>query len=120
MADRQTTLLTEILEKMIDCQMSSTQALTSLKSTIDETAAYSKEISAHFKNGFRSEIKGHVTSEIDKTLNKQKEILAELESIRKTIESFKSITFWAKVGLGFLTAIGAITAVVLKILTMIP
>lgn len=120
MADRQTTLLAEVLEKMIDCQMSSTQALTSLKSTIDESAAYSKEVSAHFKNGFRSEIKGHITSELEKTLNRQKEILSELESIKKTIESFKTVTFWAKVALGFITGIGIIAAAVMKILTMIP
>lgn len=119
MPDNQNDLLAEVLEKMIDCQMSNTQALTGLKSAVDDSNKNSKAILGHFSNGFRSEIKSHITDESAKQNDQQTKILECLKEVKKEIQTFKSVGFWIKVILGFITALGVISAAIIKIVDVV-
>lgn len=119
---QQTVLLTDILEKMIDCQIANTQAMTAIKSTTDDLMDKCDEIAGHFTNGFRSEIKEHVTQELKKITDSNtktavliSEIEKEIQSLKTEIKEFKTAPFWSKVVLGLVGAIGAIAAAVYMI-----
>lgn len=119
MPDSQTELLSEILEKMIDCQMANTQALTSLKSIVDENNNKVKIISAHFTNGFRSEIKEHITKEIKKHVTSEECMIGLLKDLKKEVMAFKTLGFWFKVIVSFVVAFGALAVAIVKILDVI-
>lgn len=116
MPDRQSDLLPEVLEKMIDCQISNTTALTALKDIVDESNDRVKDVSAHFTNGFRSEIKAHISNELKKIEKNDEQIITLLEAVLKEIKNVKSWGFWAKIFAAFVVGVGGIAAAVIKII----
>ena len=117
-------LISEILDKMIDMQQASTEAMTVLKSSIEDSNRTVHEINTHFKNGFRSEIKNHVTQEIQKVEIALRDATKELEDIEQKVEDFNEIiskpSYWVKLILitigATATAIGAAVAAIMKLM----
>ena len=50
-------LVSEVMEKMIDSQISNTQALTSLRNKTEQAEERIKSVETFFVNGFRGDIK---------------------------------------------------------------
>lgn len=138
-------LISEVLEKMIDSQIANTEALTTLKEYLHECKETWRScneklslIDKHFSNGFRSELKQHVTSEIERSLREIEALAAErsaqqrvlleevgglskrLDVLNQTLESFKSMKFWLKLLFGLIVAIAGIAAAVKEILSVLP
>ncbi len=53
-------LISDILDKLIDTQQSTSEANIGLKSSVDDAVEVLENIRGHFTNGFRSELKGHI------------------------------------------------------------
>ncbi len=117
-----TELYSEILEKMIDSQIKHTEALTSLESCSDEVinlVAENKEsvqeIKAYFTNGFRAEIKRHVTKETDELKVKIDEMAIKVNKVHSMLTK---PTFWIKLLTSIIIAIGAISAAIVAIMKL--
>ena len=120
-------LIAEILEKMIDSQISNTEALTSLKDSVDKLNFVTLDINDHFKNGFRSEIKEHVTKQINYVLDKSKtahseqqlleeNICSRMEQLILEVRSFKKIGFWVKTFGALLGSMAVVVAAIAGII----
>lgn len=126
-------LISEILGKMIDMQQASTEAMTGLKSSVEESGRTVHEINTHFKNGFRSELKGHMTQEVEKIKTHYEEARkqlethsdetkAQLEELNRRVFEFNEIlskpSYWMKLILATIaataTAIGATVALIMR------
>jgi hypothetical protein len=117
-------LISEILDKMIETQTSSTEATTSLKGAVDTNSKATihntgllEEILAHFSNGFRSEIKNHIN---ERSQELQDQINTLTEQSQKLNDMLSRPWYWVKLILTTVaataTAVGAIVAVVIKML----
>lgn len=103
-------LLADLLEKMIDSQAASSQAVTQLRDTLTDTCSAVKELNRHFSNGFKAEIKQHITTGFD-------EFRESIQAVDEKVEEVRSKRFWATfvgttvvvVG-GIMTAAGAIVS----------
>jgi len=96
-------LLSEITTRMIESQIGNTDALTRLNSSTEDGNDSLKEIcgkldgiDSHFSNGFRSEIKNHITAEADKVketllLASKKELKIQTEASEDVIENTEEI-----------------------------
>ena len=118
-----TELYSEILEKMIDSQIKNTEALTSFEASSEEAkeiVAENKksvqEIKAYFTNGFRAEIKKHVTKEIDELRGNINEMS---EKVNKVHSMLTKPAFWIKLLASIIIAFGAISAAIVTILKLI-
>lgn len=117
-------LISEILDKMIDMQQASTEAMTGLKSSVEESCRALHELNTHFKNGFRSELKEHITKEIESVKDASNIAQKEIEELKKSVEQFNELlsrpSYWVKLILTTVaataTAIGATVAVVMKLM----
>lgn len=102
MAD--TKLISEVLVKMIDSQISNTQALTSLKGSLNEANGRLKDIDVFFRNGFREDIRKLLSA-----LNHKK-----IEEIEKTLHNIKEQNkLWVKM-VALIVGLGAIVTAVMK------
>lgn len=106
-------LISEILDKMIDMQQASTEATTGLKTSVEESCRSLQEINSHFKNGFRSELKNHITREIENVKCSSLEARREIEELKASVEEFKDLlakpSYWVKL---ILTTVGATAAAI--------
>ncbi len=96
-------LLSEITTRMIESQISNTDAISRLNSATEDGNDSLKEIcgkldgiDSHFSNGFRSEIKNHITSEADEVKEaliaaSKKELKIQAETSDIFIENTKAI-----------------------------
>ncbi len=111
--------ISEVLEKMIDSQIANTQALTALKSTLDENNERLKDIDSFFRNGFRQDIKQLVSESQDSTdvckegHDKTKTKLNSVEDSLREIKDQNKV--WARV-VAAIVAFAAIAAAVVKII----
>jgi len=105
-------LWSDVVEKMIDSQISNTEAATSLRDSINEMNAMLSEIRTHFSNGFRAEIKEHITECNEENEKLLKNLVAQNKEIQEEIKSFKKFGFWVRVGGGFIAAIAMIAVAV--------
>jgi uncharacterized phage infection (PIP) family protein YhgE len=119
------TLLSDVLEKMIDSQISNTEALTQLHNSFDEihdelsqTNTAVSSIKDQFTNGFRSEIKEHIALCAEKTDQINEQILDQIKNLQEEVASFKTAGFWIKIIGAFITAIAIIAAASAKIASM--
>jgi DNA anti-recombination protein RmuC len=122
-------LISEILDKMIDMQQASTEAMTSLKSAVEDSARNLQEINDRFKNGFRSELKQHITRELrEKSVDATKLLESLQENIvemKTTVKEFHDLMskpgYWVKLILTTVaataTAIGGIVALIFKLMS---
>ncbi len=112
-------LVSEVLEKMIDSQIANTQALTTLKDSIDQLNSSTSEIKSHFTNGFRADIKKHVTEEFETTHEISANTLAKLNELINEVKHFRSVGFWFKTIGGFIAALAAVAVALAAILSKI-
>ena len=106
-------LISEVLEKTIDSQVANTQALTSLRDYQRQSAEIIRYVEKEFKNGFRMEIKTHITNELEDIKKILQEHSEKINALQNTVDSFKNIKFWFKATVTLLMAVGTIFAVIL-------
>ena len=122
-----TDLYIEILEKMIDSQIATTQTIALLQNTTVEThndinnvQKQMQDIKDLFHNGFRSEIKQHITQEIERIANlamtdaleKSTVIVAKFEKLHHMLSSPR---FWISLFLSFAVFIGGVIGGILQL-----
>ena len=124
MADKD--LVSEVLDRLIDSQISNTQALTALRSTLSENNERLKDLDGFFRNGFRSDIKTMILelSDASKERDQLKSLIDSVENItRSKIGSVENITreikhqnqIWMKV-VATIVGVGTIAAVIIKLI----
>ncbi len=101
-------LYSELIEKMIDIQIGNAHDMSELKKSISNLEQSDKkldEIQDQFSNGFRSEIKEHITKEV-----------ASLSTISKDLDKIKQTLtrpwFWIKLFGGIMSGLIAVILVV--------
>lgn len=124
-------LISDILDRMIDTQQSSTEAVSNLKAAIDETrrdvtthAEVINEINGHFKNGFRYELKESIktsTQQLGESLNKKLEDLINVNkdlatNLKNLIQNLERPFFWIKL---ILTTLGATAVAIAGIVALL-
>lgn len=129
--------LAEVIEKMIDAQINNAESIVSIKDNMTHINNSLENIKGHFTNGFRSEIKEHMTEEIKKCIQKidsesklaveKAELAVEKAETAAThaINAYKTVdeikinlnkpSFWLKLLIGFIIAIGSISGGLLAI-----
>lgn len=115
-------LISEILDKMIDMQQASTAALIGLKSSIEESGRTLTEINKSFKNGFRTELKDHISKEIRNIEAAELITKKDIEQMKISVEQFRELlarpAYWVKLILATVTAsataMAAATALIIK------
>lgn len=119
--DSQNDAMFDVLEKMIDSQISNTESLTSFNQILHDCKEKVNEIEDHFTNGFRSELKDYIRTELNKQqLAFQAAINVAVADITKVILEFKRISFWIKIIFGGVVAIGSIAVAIEKIVDLLP
>lgn len=120
------TLLSDVLEKMIDSQISNTEALTQVHNALDEInneiSDMDEKIAAlkdQFSNGFRSELKERMREYAEESEKTHEEINHAIEDVKEELETFKSLGFWAKVIAAFITTLGILVAAVIKLVSIL-
>jgi len=117
-------IISDILDKMIDNQKSMTEASVSLKSTVQDTNEILDDIRVHFTNGFRLEIKDHITKELDEQFEKdfkqQEDMSKSLQKIDLKldilVDTLTKPWFWIKLVGTVVVSLGVIIAATSKIL----
>jgi len=132
--DNNSKLISDVLEKMIDSQVSNTHALTSLQGTMETVNDRLQNVEHFFTNGFRDDIKMLVNSA---NLNKEEQLslirvitaldkrqqqcpllheqakqslIQECDKLGYKVDSYKKFGFWFKVVAGFVASISIIAA----------
>ncbi len=109
-------LISEVLEKMIDSQISNTQALTALKSTLDENNDRLKSIDGFFRNGFRQDLRTLV-SELEDIQEGQNNLGSKIGSVEDSLRDVKEQNkLWVKV-VATIAGLGAIAALIAKFIS---
>ncbi len=127
-------ILSDVLDKLIDTQVQSAAATSELRTEVQSNNEHLKElhrlldeVSRHFSNGFRLELKEHVSKEIElieaqietnvlKDKEKYQALLVKLERISDAIcNPWSWVKAFMLIGSLF-GVIAAIVAVVLKIM----
>lgn len=94
-------MLTDLIENMVECQTKNAEAITSLKDAISENTQVVRELNKHFSNGFKSEIKEHVVSEI-------KVVREDMQNISRKLSIIVGRPFWAKLVASIIVVVGGI------------
>lgn len=132
MAESINQVILNFLDRMIDESAKSTEALSSLRSVVTEYRSEQKESSSdlrekiedvqhQFSNGFKSEIKNHVTfegkntqdvlGELSKRLETEEEKKRRLEHydrFAKFLDRISSPKFWATLFVSFVVAVATL------------
>lgn len=109
--------LAEMLEKLVDAQLTQTDKISSMKENISVSREDLNYIKSQFTNGFRSEIKNHITSTIkdqnDKEIKgleaKMDKLIQRVDEGHRKIDVFRRPRFWIKILASLLVAIATIT-----------
>ena len=117
-------IISEFLDKTIEMQQASTEAMTSLKVVTQDSARNLQEINNQFRNGFRLELKNHLTNELSKHDKPVVELKDEIKELKKTVKSFHDLMakpgYWVKLIFTTVaataTALGAIVALFCKLI----
>lgn len=112
-------IISDVLEKMIDSQIENTEAMTSVKGELDEVESNTDTILSYFRNGFRSEIKEHISNEINVLKKSQEDIVKEVEKLTRQARSINSFSFWAKMVGSFIGSIAIIAGAIMGIINLI-
>jgi hypothetical protein len=106
-------LISDILDKLIEAQQKNADTNASVSVLLDETVESVRHIKSLFTNGFRSEIKGHITQESEKVIQNQSKILDSIETsnnnIMKVYDALSKPWYWIKL---FGTMLGAIAIII--------
>ena len=100
--------LSELLERLVEAQLVQSEKMANLYTREEITSTDIKWIKSQFTNGFRSEIKKHLTDAMDehnKCAHEKLEILTkEIIAIHSKIRMYSRPKFWAKIGLAVLVS----------------
>ena len=111
MADKD--LVSEVLNRLIDSQISNTQALTSLKGTLDENNERLKDIDGFFRNGFRGDIKT-ILSELEDAQEERSSLKSKIAAVEEFAREIKDQNkTWVRI-VGLLVGLGTLAAVIIK------
>ena len=111
--------LTELLEKLVDAQLAQSDNMSALKGHVSTCCEDIKWVKSQFTNGFRSEIKTHITQTAkdqndvcEEIAQKIDTIIEETKSVNEKVQIYTKPSFWAKVIIAILltTVTLAITA----------
>lgn len=109
-------VISDILDKMIELQSANVRNLAEIKSTMAEIESHVKQTNYRFTNGFRSEIKDHVTEEVSQIHSKINDATKFLEGINRSLESLKDFVnspgTWVKIIIGLIVSVAAATGAV--------
>jgi len=119
-------LISDILHKLIEVQEKTVETNTELRQSVNEGNGTLKAIYSHFSNGFRSEIKKHVTNEISRyktdIADEEKSLYRGVKDLNtkldRVLEVIQKPWFWVKLigttvtGLGII--VGSIVALIVK------
>jgi len=112
--------LSEVLDKLIETQVQNAQATSDLKHAVEDNNKHLAElqrqiaeVNGHFSNGFRTELKEHMTKELEERASvaneKSEKILKTINNFTSAIQSPKS---WISAFLFIATLFGSIAAIV--------
>lgn len=130
--------ISDILEKMIDNQTFLSEKLATLEKNAEDASSQLSWISKQFTNGFRSELKNHITqeikglktedlsgvwtqlTEIDKALYNQNQELKKglnipISEVIREVRSYRRVGFWVKIISAMLVAAAGISFAAAKI-----
>jgi DNA replication protein DnaD len=124
-------IISDVLVKLIDMQKSTTEALTSMQETSKESSRSLKDINSHFTNGFKSDIKKHISDHSEKNieaiqhlsedLNKFDEQFTNLalaiNNLNNTIQNTSSFWYNAKLILSVLGGVAGMIAGIVYLVT---
>ena len=102
--------------------------MTSLRASIDELNDTTADIKSHFSNGFRLEIREHITEEVNNVMQQSVETYEErhaldeklcscMELLIEEVRSFKKVGFWFKAIAAFVGSVAVITAAIAAIIS---
>jgi hypothetical protein len=80
----------DLLDKLIDSQISNTIMLTTLLNLEKSNQEDLKEINSHFSNGFRSEIKDHISEEQERSQEAIESILSIIQLHSRILDVLKA------------------------------
>ena len=80
----------DLLDKLIDSQITNTIMLTTLLNSSKTNQEDLKEINSHFTNGFRSDLKEHITEEQEQIQKALDHILSIIENQSKILDILKT------------------------------
>jgi len=122
-------ILTDFLDRTLDLQKDSTQAVTSLDTNLKEVRKNIDQINGFFHNGFRDDIRelkriltDHVSTADSLKIKLQDnadKIQALNDKLDTIIEKVTSKGFWIKLGIGAIASIATVTVMVYKIVSML-
>lgn len=108
-------VLADLLEKLVDVQVVQSEKLSVLKELTRSSAVDIDGIRAQFSNGFKSEIKKHVSEETQTMLDKMVSLESKVSEVDNKLEGFQKPGFWAKIIVSFLVAVGTIAVAAVRI-----
>ena len=119
-------VMSSIVDKMVENQTTTTAVIASFKEQIEELRknqedfrSQLRKIEQHFTNGFRSELKKHISEDLRECQKICKHnIDCGVDILKKKIEMYKSFGFWIRVCTGFIVAVGGISVAVYKIVDL--
>lgn len=120
-------LLSDVMENLIEANRSNSQSVSEMKPLVHDTKEIALEILRKFQNGFRQEMKNHISlevktqadtirasiAELSKQLDEQKKIIeangVEIRYFRNTI---RKPQFWIKLITALMLAIAALVTTI--------
>ena len=117
------------LDRMIDESAKTTEALTTLRDNIKEQRDQLEKINNHFSNGFRSDIKEHITVEagevkdsVQETRHLVQQVILRIESEeekRQRLESYKKMDDFLDMVKNPKTYITVLASVIIALTTLV-
>ena len=93
--------LTELLEKLVEAQIAQSDKMSAIKVQSEVSTDKIAWIKSQFTNGFRSEIKTHITAAVDDhnriCQTKLDVIVKEVQLLTDKVSTYQQPKFWAKV-----------------------
>ena len=101
--------LTELLEKLVEAQLSQSEKMAKLANEAEQNSENIEWIKVQFTNGFRSEIKTHISKIVgahdDESNTKLDELTKEVANLNDKVDTYRQPKFLAKVILATLVLV---------------
>jgi hypothetical protein len=125
-------LISDILDRLIDTQSANAHATAQMRDSVTAAAQALEGLKQHFHNGFRSEIKEHISAQLreqDERVEKLLQALVDnaaaaqetskksLEIMTELSETMKKPWYWIKIIAGILGSLAIIVAGLIKVIS---
>ena len=111
--------LTELLEKLVDAQIQQSERMAEMRSQVQECHEKMNWIKTQFTNGFRSEIKNHITDELKRhnefSQEKFQNLITDVAAANRKFDAIRHPKFWIKVLIGVIITVAGATATIVQI-----